>query len=229
VLISKLGAQSLQVRSIPVPETYERVKYPNGSFSNYLQNLPLKTENKVSSFKKQDLSHWYPIFAVIYKPLLFQDDLEQCADFTMRLWADFHKDTNQLDSLYLFNYAGTKFHFKESKLTYLKFLRKAFASSNSYSIKKGAKEISYKELIPGDLFVQNETGGIGHVSMILDHAKSKSQEDLYLIGFSFMPAQEMHIEKSPANRGKAGWFSYEGFLKHLTENYPYGKPVLRRF
>lgn len=218
-----------KISSLPLPSDYVRVTYPDASFSSYLQKLSLKSENKIYSHKGEDLSHWYESLGVIDKPLLYKDDLEQCADFTMRLWADFHKETKLLSELYLFQYSGKKIYFKSSGKSFPQFLRNAFANSNSHSLKKGGKEIKVDELRPGDLFVQNENGGIGHVSIILDHAKSPAKEDLFLIGFSFMPAQEMHIEKSPSNRGKSGWFSYRGFMAHLAEKYPYGKPVLRRF
>jgi len=218
----------LFIKDIPVPEGFKRISYPEHSFSSYLQNLPLKKENKVLSYQKKDLSDWYDSIAVINKPLLFHDDLEQCADFSMRLWADYHKESGKLDELYLFNYPGQKQYFKNSKKDYFRFLRNAFASSNSYSLKKGATSILKENLKPGDLFVQNETGGIGHVSIILDSANDQNKK-LYLVGFSFMPAQEMHIERSPTDKGKNGWFSYEGFLQHLQSKYPYGNPVLRRF
>jgi hypothetical protein len=224
-----LQSTPVNISSIPVPNGYTRVNYERSSFSNYVQHLPLKSENRIFSHQNKDLTHWYESLGVIDKPLLFKDDLEQCADFTMRLWADYHKESGKLSTLFLFNYSGSKVYFKDSHLSYEKFLRKAFASSNSHSMKVGAKKISSAELVPGDLFVQNETGGIGHVSMILDHAKSPSKPDLYLIAFSFMPAQEMHIEKAPANLGRQFWFEYQGFLNHLAEKYPYGKPVLRRF
>ncbi|TGN10243.1 DUF4846 domain-containing protein [Leptospira ilyithenensis] len=216
------------VKEIPVPEGFQRTNFPKNSFSGYLQNLPLKKETTVLSYQKKNLNDWYDMIAVIDKPLLFQDDLEQCADFSMRLWADYHKESGKLDKLYLFSYPGKKQYYKDSKKEYNRFLRNAFASSNSYSLKKGANTIAKENLQPGDLFVQNETGGIGHVSIILDEAKNKDKK-LYLIGFSFMPAQEMHIEKSPADKGKEGWFSYEGFVQHLQTKYPYGNPVLRRF
>lgn len=218
-----------KISSLPLPLDYVRVPYADTSFSGYVQKLSLKSENKVYSYKREDLSHWYESLGVIDKPLLYTDDLEQCADFTMRLWADFHKENNLLSELYLFHYSGKKAFYKSSGKTFPQFLRNAFANANSHSIKMGGREVKVTELRPGDLFVQNENGGIGHVSIILDHVKSEGREDLFLIGFSFMPAQEMHIEKAPDNRGKSGWFSYRGFIAHLAEKYPYGKPFLRRF
>jgi hypothetical protein len=79
--------------------------------------------------------------------------------------------------------------------------------------------------------------------MIMDVCENGQGERLYLIGFSFMPAQEFHIEKAPgrlAGRstrrrgnsepyGKEGWFSYGGYIRYLEEYYPFGEPVLRRF
>ncbi len=226
---SILIASPVYVHSLKAPEGYTRVIYEPGSFSRYLRDLPLKNENKIYSYKQHDLSNQYESLGVVAKSLLFQDDLEQCADFTMRLWAEYHKDTNRLQDLYLYNYSGSKIYFHNQNLSYKKFLRKIFASSNSHSIKKGAKEIKQTELRPGDMFVQNENGGIGHVSIILDHVKSEAKEDLFLIGFSFMPAQEMHIEKARGTHGRDGWFSSKGFIKHLEEKYPYGTPVFRRF
>jgi hypothetical protein len=79
------------------------------------------------------------------------------------------------------------------------------------------------------MIVQNENGGIGHVSMIMDACKNEKGEELYLIGYSFMPAQEFHIEGARPEYGKDGWFSIEGYYRYLADYLDLGKPVLRRF
>ncbi len=147
----------------------------------------------------------------------------------MRLWAEFHAATSQLDRLYLYHYDGTKNRLKGGESGYRNFLRLAMANSNSYSIKTGAKKLQPSELRPGDMFVQNKNGGIGHVSVIVDSATSKSpgEPDLYRVGFSFMPAQEFHIEEASTHNG---WFTKDGFEKLLEQRLgSLGKPVLRRF
>lgn len=129
-----------KVKDIATPESYSRVNYQKGSYSDYLQNLPLKSDNIILEQDGSILrSSWYlyHVFAVVDKPLLFKADLEQCADFPMRFWADYHKENNKLDKLYLFNYQGQKKHFKDSLKPYKKYLRQYMAYSNSYSIKKG--------------------------------------------------------------------------------------------
>ena len=84
-------------------------------------------------------------------------------------------------------------------------------------------------LKPGDMIVQNRNGGIGHASVILDVCESKKGEKLYLIGYSFMPAQEFHIEKAEEKYGRDGWFTIEGYFRYLSEFLDFGEPVLRRF
>ncbi|TGK10845.1 DUF4846 domain-containing protein [Leptospira stimsonii] len=230
-LASCLEAESKweKISDIETPEGSSRISYPKESFSNFVRNLPLKSEPTLWTYQKENIIRRYDVLAVLNVPLLFRDDLEQCADFAMRIWAEYHKQKNLLNRFYLFDYNGRKKSFRESGMNYVSFLRKSFVSSNSYSLKKGGMSITEADLRPGDIFVQNETGGIGHASMVLDSAENSNGEKFYLIGFSFMPAQEMHIEKAPKKFGTKGWFTYKGFLKHLEEFYPYGEPVLRRF
>jgi hypothetical protein len=217
-------------KSIPVPKEFQRELYPSGSYSYWIQNLPLKSKPIILNYKKQVVeSGLYRVFGVVQMPLLFQSDLEQCADFSMRLWAEYHKSADKLNKLFLFDYSGHKLLFANSGKSYTSFLRQAFANTNSHSLKSGCKPVNPGEIIPGDMFVQNERGGIGHVSVVLDVCKSKPGKRLFLIGYSFMPAQEFHIEKASDQYGTEGWFTYEGYTQYLHDYLNYGKPELRRF
>lgn len=233
-LVLNLGsiAQEKTIRnSIDTPNGYVRIKFPEGSYSNWIQNLPLKENPMILDYRGYTLSRdcFYSIFAVVDMPLLFNSDLEQCADYCMRFWAEYHKDMNRLDSLYLFDYSGNKKRFTDSGKTYSGFLKWAFSYSNSHSLKRGCEKVSRDELIPGDMIVQNEGGGIGHASVILDVCKSGEGKKLYLIGYSFMPAQEFHIGKAASTKGIEGWFTIEGYFEYLEAYLPLGKPTLRRF
>ncbi|MBW1822427.1 MAG: hypothetical protein JRI92_11845, partial [Deltaproteobacteria bacterium] len=147
------------IEKIPVPNGYERIKYDKKSYSNYLQRLPLKEKNTIYKWDgKKVFGVLYNIYAVVDKPLLFKSDLEQCADFCMRFWADFHKNQNKLDKLFLYDYSGKKKYYKKSNKKYKSFLRMHMAYSNSYSIKKGANKVEAGALKPGDMFVQNKDG-----------------------------------------------------------------------
>jgi hypothetical protein len=225
-----LAQQSTIRNSIPVPDGYRRATYPGGSFSHYIQNLDLKDQPIIRDYQGKTIaSAFYDVWEVVQMPLLFQSDLEQCADFAMRFWAEYHKALGKLDQLYLFDYNGKKKLFRLSGKPYAEFLKWAFANTNSHSLKRGCKEVAADQVVPGDLLVQNERGGIGHVSVILDTCQSKEGKRLLLIGYSFMPAQEFHIERSRAQYGIEGWFTLEGYTQYLADFLNFGEPVLRRF
>ena len=232
-----LCAQDSTIRNtIPPPAGYSRVSYPAGSYADWIQNLPLKNSKVIISYSADtirvawgDGGSTYRIFAVVKMPLLFRADLEQCADFAMRFWAEYHRQTNRLDKLYLFNYSGQRQMFAASGLTFTRFVKRAFANSNSFSLKKGCAEVADSLLAPGDMFVQNQSGGIGHVSVIVDACTSDRGDRLFLVGYSFMPAQEFHIEKADSEYGIGGWFTFEGYKKYLKDNLDFGAPMLRRF
>lgn len=223
--------QASSVRDLPLPPGYTRLSFQEGSYSRWLQNLPLKKDKTIKLYNKKNVTPgYYNVFAVIDLPMLFDRDLEQCADYIMRLWAEYHIKTKQEASLYLFNYSGEKQFFSKSGKNYRQFLLWAMAYSNSYSLKTGCAPVpGEKNLIPGDMFTQNRDGGIGHVSVILDICENTKGRRLYLVGYSFMPAQELHIEKATRRYGTGGWFTYEGYKRYLAEVLPFGTPVLRRF
>ncbi len=229
-----LNAQE-KVNQIDLPNGYQRLTFPVGTYNDYIQNLPLKKDKTIYEWDGSQI--WislfsYEVLAVVDKPILYKEDLEQCADYSMRFWADYHKDTGKLKNLFLYNYEGNKKFFKNSGKSYLKYLRWHMAFSNSYSLKSGAENIDgLKKLIPGDMFVQNKDGGIGHVSVVVDVAENDKNERIYLIGYSYMPAQEFHIEDAVNQNGTGAWFSKEGYEKYLSKSRlsKYGKAVIRRF
>ena len=230
-LIASLSwADSLSVdRSIPVPDGYQRKTYAEGSYSRFVQTLPLKKDLRISAFNGDPI-RGFSVLAVLDLPLMFKQDLEQCADFAMRLWAEYHRHSGALKSLYLFDYNGKRKSFSASGKSYAAFLKSGFSNANSYSLKRGAQPVaSEAELVPGDMLIQNEDGGIGHVSVIVDVCEAPGKPRLYLVGFSYMPAQEFHIEKASVLQGKGGWFTFKGYQAFLEEILPYGPPVLRRF
>jgi len=104
--------------------------------------------------------------------------------------------------------------------------------SNSYSLKLGAKKIRLlHELQAGDMFVQNDSEeSIGHVSVVVDQAANQFGQKVYLVGYSFMPAQQFHIEKASDLYGLDGWFTAEGYYQYAEVTFgSFGKPSVMRF
>jgi hypothetical protein len=218
------------ISEIEAPTDYHRLVYPESTFAGYMQRLPIKQEAGILDYKGGLVRNpIYDVLAVVSMPLLFKTDIEQCADWCMRFWAEYHKASRRLDRLVLFDYGGRPRQFGKSSQQWVPFLRTSMQNSNSYSLKQGCVELREKDLAPGDMIVQNTTGGIGHVSMIVDVCENSLNRRLYLIGYSFMPAQQFHIERARTEHGEEGWFSLNGYRKYLSEYLPYGPPLLRRF
>ena len=221
-----------RVSDIPPPDGYQRLVSDTQSFQAFLRTLPLKPNNEVTLWTGESLPEdYYQALAVLDLPLLFDADLEQCADFSMRLWADYLKSINALDKLALYDYHGNARPFIDANKDFKAYLKWHMAYSNSYSIKSGADNVpSPTELRAGDMFVQNNSGGIGHVSMVVDQATNAQGAHAYLVGYSYMPAQQFHIEDAANQDGLGAWFTAEGYLRYAESVFgTFGKPVMMRF
>lgn len=218
------------ISQIPVPAGFRRNSYDSASFSRWIQQQRLTGADSIVDHAGNRVDQWKGgVLGVVDRPLLFAQDLEQCADFAMHFWADYHRESDRLGDLRLFDYGGRRVSYAGSARGYLAFLKHVFSYSNSHSLKHGAVDVPPDELRPGDLIVQNENGGIGHVSVVMDVCTAPGGEALYLIGFGFMPAQQFHIERAPSGSGIDGWWTLDGFYRYLSEYLDVGTPVLRRF
>jgi len=221
------------VGKIEPPHGFVRIDSEPGSFTQFLRGLPLKSDHKIRLYNGEVLpADSYNIFAVLDVPLLFDEDLEQCADFAMRLWADYKRHSKTLKELALFDFNGRPRLFAKSQRSYRDYLRWHMQYSNSYSIKQGANRVvDLSNVSAGDMFVQNNSdGGIGHVSMVLDQAENSFGHKLYLVGYSFMPAQEFHIERSDTKYGIGGWFTAEGYQRYAETVFgSFGRARVMRF
>lgn len=218
------------IKDMPVPSGYGRMEYADSSYSAWIQRLPIKDDNIILGYDGEPIgSSFYNVLAVVDLPMLFGTDLEQCADWCFRFRAEYHKQTGHLDRLHLFDYNGRRRYYRDSGKTYTGFLKWVMNNSNSYSLKKGCLSIDSTELRPGDMLVQNQRGGVGHVSVIADACRNDRGQVLYLIGYGFMPAQQFHLEKAGADQGQGGWFSLTGYREYLRQHFDFGEPVYRRF
>ncbi|MBN2442708.1 MAG: hypothetical protein JXJ04_15235 [Spirochaetales bacterium] len=229
-ILSCVPPDNPKVKDIPTPPGYKRIIYNENSFPRWLRQLPIKSGTDIIAFDGTTVSaHSFNLLAVVAKPLLFHTDLEQCADFCMRFWAEYFRDSGQSDLLYLFDYKGQRKYFTESTMDFTAFLRTAMSFTNPHSLQRGSQCVENTPE-PGNFFIQADNPSKGHTSLILDACRNSKGDRLYLIGFGYMPAQEFHIEKAYPDYGKAGWFSLKGYKQYLRDFYSdYGEIHLRRF
>jgi hypothetical protein len=83
-----------------------------------------------------------------------------------------------------------------------------------------------KVLRPGDVFVKG--GFPGHAVLVLDAAENAKGERLFLLGQSYMPAQEFHVLKTPISL-RSPWYEADGKGKLVTPEWIFEWEHLRRF
>jgi hypothetical protein len=238
----------------PEPAGYRRVAVEAGSFAEYVRNLAVLPDTAaVRYYDGRRVQQWPGSSRVVDLPFLFKSDVEQCADMALRLVSEYFWQAGQADSLAFRLQNGQEIGWREwragrrlrydaesdrhvrsreaadsSRAAFEEFLFYLFHWTGSVALKRDLRRITASELRPGDLIVQNTSGAMGHVSVILDAAVNGDGERLYLIANGWTPAQSMFIRQPQEGEGSDGWFSLAGYERHLR-GYQFGPFELRRF
>ncbi|MCK4663429.1 MAG: DUF4846 domain-containing protein [Bacteroidales bacterium] len=242
------------VKSISVPDAYERIPVIANSFAEYLRNLSLKQKDNIvylyNGKQKANQEAQY----VILKIDVGNRDLQQCADAVMRLRAEYLYQQKKYDKIH-FNFTsgdtakylkyaqGYRVSISNNKVfwnlsakpdssykTFRKYLNLIFTYCGTYSLNKELIKVNnINDIKIGDVFIQ--TGNpYGHAIIVMDVAVNKNtNEKIYILAQSYMPAQEIHILKNPVNNNLSPWYSvkFEGDLE--TPEWTFKKQNLKRF
>ena len=236
---------------INLPQGFERVKVEEGSFAQYLRNLPVKPNgSKVKYFNGQTKR------GDVYEAVLDIDvgkrDLQQCADAVMRLRAEYLYGKGLYNSIH-FNFTNG---FKADYATWMQGNRIVVEGNNAYWVKRTGyinnydcfrdyldivfayagtlslagemKKVPIEDMRIGDVFIKGEDPG--HCVIVLDMAeKITTKEKLFIIAQGYMPAQDIHILKNFENRELSPWYSCVFGSVLVTPEWSFYKGQLRRF
>jgi hypothetical protein len=237
-----------------------RFKLPNGfyrdslkenSFSYFLQNFTLKEHNAKVHLYNGNLKNRQDVHEAIFDISVGKRDLQQCADATMRLRAEYLYQQKAYDSIH-FNFTngfnaeyskwrqGQRISVKGSKVNWYsgaekgvsrksfdKYLTMVFSYAGTLSLAKEMKKISIAQMQIGDIFIQG--GSPGHAVIIVDIAKNNNEEKMFLLAQSYMPAQEIHVLKNFNNQDISPWCSTKNLEVLQTPEWKFTKNDLRRF
>lgn len=224
--------QSLS-RRFPLPDGYERVETPPGSFGAWLRGLPLKAEGAKVHLHTGEAMENQTTHAAVIDLDVGTKDLQQCADAIMRLRAEYLWSQNRKEDI-AFKFTsgdlsayeawssgkrpvvtGNKVRWAQSaepaddRATFASYMEKIFLYAGTSSMRRDTKRVGSLESIqPGDFFIQPATREYyGHAELVVDMAKHKeSGKVIFLLANSFMPAQEMHLHRNPGNPELSPWF-----------------------
>lgn len=236
---------------ILTPEGFERVSQPEGSFGEYLRNLPLKPHGSKVTYYNGDIKPW-DVHAAVLDLDVGSRDLQQCADSVIRLRAEYlylkgfydkihFNFTNGFNAEYSKWIAGYRIDVSGNKAGWVKqgsggidytdfrkYLDMVFAYAGTLSLSKEMDNISVDEMQVGDVFLKGDSPG--HCVIVLDMAKNtETGEMIFIAAQGYMPAQEMHIIKNPADPQENPWYPQKFGEELITPEWTFTKEQLYRF
>jgi len=222
--------QNKLVNRIAVPVGFERVEVVSGSFGEWLRNLPLKPGRPMvhlydGSLKINQGAH----FAVIEIDVGTRD-LQQCADAVMRLRAEYLYSRKMFDEL-SFNFTsgfpcafekwaqGFRPVVKGNDVSWSKsaspssgyesfrsYMNSVFMYAGTYSLSQSMESQPLDDIQAGDVFIKG--GFPGHAVIVLDVARNKvTNERIFLLAQSYMPAQEIHVLQNFSSPDRSPWYT----------------------
>ena len=186
------------IDAINAPNGYERKTTPDDSFGSFLRGLKLSNNNTVYLFDgtKKDYQNQYAVIAI---PL--DGELEQCADFVMKLRMLYLKtQSNDMvfydneDGVYKLSYPYNNFN---------KYKQRVFGMCGTMSLSKHLLPRDMKDIEIGDVFIKG--GFPGHVQIVIDVVEDTEGHKLFMLAEGYTPAQSPHIVKNVND--DSPWFS----------------------
>lgn len=243
------SGNTLETRILP-PEGFVRPSVDADSFTGFLRTYPMKEDGSAVRLYNGKKKGRQDVHAAIFKLPLEKEDLQQCADSIMRVYAEYYWHTGRKDQIafhfvdgFLAEYhkwrQGYRIHVGESSsrweksasadssyACFQKYMRIVFSYASTLSMEKESKRIQTKELKPGDIFIRG--GSPGHVVMVIDVCENPDGRKAFLLGQGYMPAQEFHVLKNPAHEENPWYYLDEVEYPFDTPEYTFEKGSLRR-
>jgi len=234
----------------PAPKDSQRIVLEEGSFGEYLRNLPLKAFGEQVTYfnggKKPDRAY----LSVIEQDIT-QRNLQQCADAIMRLKGEYHYARDEYDKIAFHFVNGFLCDFKtwsegntvtiegnktswtrkasndSSYESFRKYMDLVHAYASTLSLEDELQAVNTIEMKVGDVFVKG--GSPGHAIIVVDMAENiVSGKKYFMLAQSYMPAQETQILRNLNDPSLSPWYELkEGSLS--TPEWQFEEGSLKRF
>ncbi|MBN1779945.1 DUF4846 domain-containing protein [bacterium] len=244
---------TFRVRDIPLPDGFERTVYEAGSFGDWLQDLPIrKGQKKVRLYNGQWKTN-QSAHAYILDMDIGDENLQQCADTVIRLYAEYLYSIGAYDRIAFRFTSGDLFRYKawrigiRPKVTgdrviwektaktdttyqgFREYLNVVFLYAGSHSLSRELKSVYPPDRMEiGHVFIRG--GFPGHAMIVVDMAvHPKSGRKIFLLVQGYMPAQDAHVLRNPKNRLLSPWFEVRPMKRLFTPEYNFNWMDLKCF
>jgi hypothetical protein len=220
------------------PAGFRRVAVDAGSFGAFVRSLPLRpVGTPVLDFQGGVQRAGDDEFVAAVVDIDVGDaDLEQCADFVLRLDAEWRYGRGERAIGYG-TASGARLDYgaflrrrgagrAESHAVFRRYLDAVFAAANTASLAREGRAVALDDVHPGDVLVMTGVP-FGHAVLVLDVAVGEGGRRALLLGQGFMPAQSFHVLRP----GRADpWFVLDAHAPQVVTPFwrPFPATALRR-
>lgn len=233
-----------------VPEGYTRLAAQQDSFAEFLRSYPLFPDKEpVHLYDGREKGNQNDHVAV-FDMEMADGDLQQCADSVLRLYAEYFYRTKQYSRMKFHLTNGFELSFDEwrkgkrvrvdgndtvwvnsasasdSEETFFGYLEFLFNYAGTLSMGGECEPQNLKDVQPGDVFLYS--GSPGHVVLILDVCEDSSGNRAFLLGQGYMPAQQFHVLKNPADEDNPWYYVAEMNYPFITPEYTFDEGSFMR-
>jgi len=238
---------------INTPQNFVRLSAHQNSYATYLRHLPLKPYGSEVMLYDGSYKQNYNVYAAVIDLEIGKRDLHQCADAIMRLRAEYLWNQKKYDDIH-FNFTngfqadyskwmqGYRIAINSSKVSWVKrtspsntykdfwkYMEIIFSYAGTLSLSKELILVAKEDMKIGDIFIWG--GSPGHAILVTDMAiNPKTNEKLFLLSQSYMPAQEIQLLKNPNDSEFSPWYSLTDLTTELkTPEWNFNVNQLKRF
>lgn len=245
------SSEAMLLHRIPPPAGYQRTTESPDSYADWLRHLPLQPPNTPVLLHNGERKGRQDVHEAVVDIDVGRADLQQCADAVMRLRAEFLYSKQAYANIH-FNYtSGDKVSFDDwrqgrkpkvsgnrvtfsqktgntdnSYRNFKKYLIEIFKYAGTASLSKELKKVAIADMKIGDVFIQG--GFPGHAVVVVDMAVNAEGKKCFLLAQSYMPAQNIHILRNPADDALTPWYSTSFGTTLYTPEWAFDKDQLRR-
>jgi len=236
---------------ITPPDGFKRVAVHSGSFGEYLRNLDLKPGRPPVLLYNGEKKHNQDAHYAVIDMDVGKKNLQQCADAVIRLRAEYLYQAKRFEDIHFNFTSGDCADFTEwaggfrpvvngnsvtwkkkadpdsSYKSFRKYLETVFMYAGTASLAKELNRTDIKNVHTGDVFIRG--GFPGHAVVVVDMAEDVRGSRVFLLAQSYMPAQDIHILKNPADSKLSPWYRCDFSGKLPTPEWEFSKNELYRF
>jgi len=237
--LSGKPAASIASRIAP-PDGHRRVRVTPGSFGQWLRHLPLKPAGAAVLLHDGRKKPHQDVHAAVIDIDVGQRDLQQCADAVMRLRAEYLFSMGRFENIHFRFTSGHEASYTRWRDDYRptvrgssvswsrradknssyggfrEYLKTVFAYAGTLSLSRELPPRNVSDMRIGDVFIRG--GSPGHAVIVVDMAADAKGQRAFLLAQSYMPAQDIHVLKNPADANLSPWYSLpRGTTLHTPE------------